>query len=54
MTEYESTLLAESNAPSVYALTANPDLAAQRQRQVLEKMIKYKYLTSEEAEKILE
>ena len=55
MTEYESTLLAGiPNAPSVYALTANPDLAAQRQRQVLEKMIKYKYLTSEEAEKILE
>ena len=29
MTEYESTLLAGiPNAPSVYALTANPDLAA--------------------------
>lgn len=55
MNEYESSLLAGiPNAPSVYAPTKNPDLAAQRQRQVLEKMVKYEYITEEEKEKILE
>lgn len=42
------------NAPSVYAPTKNPELAKQRQKQVINKMIKYKYLTQEEADKILE
>ncbi len=42
------------NAPSVYAPTKNPELAKQRQKQVIEKMIKNKYLTQEEADKILE
>lgn len=55
MNEYESSLLAGiPNAPSVYAPTKNPDLAAQRQRQVLEKMVKYEYITEEEKEKILQ
>lgn len=55
MNEYESSLLAGiPNAPSVYAPTKNPDLAAQRQRQVLEKMVKYKYITEDEKNKILE
>lgn len=40
------------NAPSVYALTSNPDLAVQRQAQVLEKMVKYGYITADDAEKI--
>ena len=31
---------------------SNPDLAKQRQKQVLKKMIKYKYLSEEEAERI--
>ena len=42
------------NAPSVYAPNVNPDLAKQRQKQVIEKMIKYEYLTENEADKILE
>lgn len=53
MNAYESTLLAGiPNAPSVYALTVNPTLARQRQKRVLEKMIKHHYLTKEEAEEI--
>ena len=42
------------NAPSVYAPNVNPDLAKQRQKQVIEKMIKYEYLTEDEADKILQ
>ena len=53
MTSYESTLLAGiPNAPSVYAPNKNPLLARQRQRQVLSRMVKYKYLTQEEADDI--
>ena len=41
---YESTLMAGvPNAPSIYAPTNNPDLAMQRQMQVLRKMVKYGY-----------
>lgn len=55
MTDYEAILLAGiPNAPSVYAPTKNPELAKQRQKQVLNKMIKYEYLTEDEANKILE
>lgn len=51
MDEYQCTLLAGiPNAPSVYALTENPELAKQRQRQVVNKMVKYGYL-DEEGEK---
>ncbi len=54
MNLYECTLLAGiPNAPSVYAPTKNPELARQRQAQVLNKMVKCKYLTQEEADKIL-
>lgn len=54
MNLYESTLLAGiPNAPSVYSPTVNPELARQRQAQVLNKMIKYEFLTQEEADKIL-
>ena len=54
MTDYESILLAGiPNAPSVYAPTKNPELAKQRQKQVMTKMIKYKILTQEQADKIL-
>ena len=50
MTDYECILLAGiPNAPSVYAPTKNPDLAKQRQRQVIDKMVKYKCLTQDEA-----
>ena len=41
------------NAPSVYAPTKNPELAKQRQKQVIEKMLKNKFLTEEEANEIL-
>ena len=54
MTAYESTMIAGiPNAPSVYAPTKNLSLAKQRQKQVITKMVKYKYLTQEEADKIL-
>ncbi len=54
MTDYEAILLAGiPNAPSVYAPTKNPGLAKQRQKQVMEKMIKYGYLTEKEAENII-
>ena len=53
MTDYESTLLAGiPNAPSVYAPTNNFELATQRQRQVINRMVECEYLTTEEAEKI--
>ena len=52
---YESTLLAGiQNAPSVYAPTKNPDLAKQRQAQVIDKMISNGYLTEEKAKEIIE
>ncbi len=54
MTDYECILLAGiPNAPSVYAPTKNPQLAKQRQKQVMNKMIKYGYLTQDEANKML-
>ena len=54
MTDYECILLAGiPNAPSVYAPTKNPDLAKQRQRQVMNKMIENGYLTEDEANEIL-
>ena len=50
MNENQCTLLAGiPNAPSVYDLTLNPDLAQQRQRQVVEMMVKHEYLTTDEA-----
>ena len=54
MNLYESTLLAGiPNAPSVYAPTKNPELAKQRQAQVLEKMVKYGYLEQSKADEVL-
>ena len=54
MTPDQCTLLAGiPNAPSVYDPTVNPDLASQRQRQVLQLMVKYEYLTATEAVDIL-
>ena len=54
MNLYESTLLAGiPNAPSVYAPTKNPELAKERQAQVLNKMVKYNYLSQEEADNVL-
>ena len=54
MNKYECSMMAGvPNAPSVYAPTKNPDLASQRQRQVLERMVRYEYITEEEMEDIL-
>ena len=51
---YECTLLAGiPNAPSVYSPTKNPELAKERHNQVLNKMVKYKYISREEADKII-
>ena len=53
MTPYEATLMAGiPNAPSVYSLTANPDLAAQRQQYVTRQLVKYGYLTAAEGEAV--
>lgn len=52
---YEASLLAGiPNAPSVYALTKNPDLARQRQQHVLDAMIKEGCLTEEQADAVRE
>ena len=54
MTDYESTLLAGiPNAPSVYSLTANPDLAEQRQRYVVQQMVRYGYISEDEGQELL-
>ena len=54
MTESESIMLAGiPNAPSVYSPTKNPALAKERQKQVVEKMIKYGYLEESKAIEIL-
>lgn len=54
MNLYECTLLAGiPNAPSVYAPTKNPELARQRQAQVIRKMVKQGYLTEEKANEII-
>ncbi|MFR0822576.1 MAG: transglycosylase domain-containing protein [Clostridia bacterium] len=55
LTLYESTMLAGvPNAPSVYAPTINPDLARSRQGKVIRSMVKYGYLSQEEADKIIQ
>lgn len=54
LSDRECTLLAGiPNAPSVYAPTENPDLALQRQRQVIQDMVTWGYLTGEEAAALL-
>lgn len=54
MTDAECTLLAGiPNAPSVYDLNENPDLAHQRQRQVVELMVENGQLTRHRADTIL-
>lgn len=55
MNRYESSLLAGiPNAPSAYALSEHRDLAEQRQVQVLERMVRYEYITEEEKNEILQ
>ena len=49
----EATVLAGvPNAPSAYAPTVNPALAKSRQGKVLRSMVKYGYLSQEEADKV--
>lgn len=53
LTLSEATMLAGvPNAPSVYAPTANLDLAKKRQKHVLNKMVEYGYITQEEADTV--
>ena len=53
MTDYECTLMAGiPNAPSVYSLTENPTLAEQRQKYVVKQMVKYDYITEDQAKAI--
>ena len=54
MDDYECALLAGiPNAPSVYSLLENPTLSYERQKIVLEKMVRKKFITNDEADKIL-
>lgn len=54
MTDYESALLAGvPNAPSCYAPTVNPELAARRQQQVVSRLVKCGYFTEERAQETL-
>lgn len=54
MTDGECIMLAGiPNAPSIYNPVKNLNLARQRQKQVIDKMIKYKYLTEEQASAII-
>lgn len=55
MNEYECTVLVGiPNAPSVYSLKVNKDLAHKRQDKVLECMVELEYLSQEEADSIIE
>lgn len=47
-----SMLAGVPNAPSVYAPTVNPSLAKERQAHVLNKMLEYGYISSEDAKAI--
>ena len=54
LNDYEATLLAGiPNAPSAYSLKNNPDLAIKRQKTVLDAMVSEKYITREDADKII-
>ena len=55
MNNYECTLLVGiPNAPSIYSLKVNPDLAHKRQSKVLECMVELEYISDEESEAIKE
>ena len=54
LTLYEATMLAGvPNAPSIYAPTVNPELAKQRQKQVLNAMVKYGYISESDKSNVL-
>lgn len=53
LTLAEASMLAGvPNAPSVYSPTVNPELAKERQKHVLNKMVEYGYITQEEANSV--
>lgn len=53
LTLSEASMLAGvPNAPSVYSPTVNPDLAKKRQKHVLNQMVKYGYISQEEADSV--
>lgn len=55
LTLYEATMLAGvPNAPSIYAPTVNPELAKQRQKQVLNAMVKYGYISESDKSSVLD
>ena len=54
LTLYEASMLAGvPNAPSIYAPTINPELAKQRQKKVLNAMIKYGYISESDKSNVL-
>lgn len=54
LTDYECVMLAGlPNAPSVYSLDQEPELAKQRMKQVLRRMVSNKVLTQEQADALL-
>lgn len=54
MSDFECTLLVGiPNAPSVYSLNENPDLALERQKKVISSMEECGYLTEQEAEELI-
>lgn len=54
LTLNEATILAGlPNAPSAYSLDKNKELAKKRQKQVLNAMIKYNYITEENVQKVI-
>lgn len=55
MTLFDSTMMAGiPNAPSVYAPTANIDLALSRQRKVISTMVENEYISQEKADELIE
>ncbi len=54
LTLSEASMLAGiPNAPSIYSPSVNPDLAHQRQKQVLDKMVNERYITKNDADDIV-
>ena len=54
LTLYEATLLAGVvNAPSIYSPTVNPELCKQRQKQVLNSMLQYGYISENDKSSVL-
>lgn len=54
LTLYEATILAGvPNAPSIYSPTVNPELCKQRQKQVLNSMVNYGYISENDRSDVL-